>query len=520
MLVITTSAFAQNNRDAIDAFYIEREGDPLWISGYGLNRDGRELLEFLQGSWANGLNPEKYNVSKISHLLEIDDDEHENRLSDIEVLLTDGYVGYVRDMSGMRINAKANALNPKHWKQRVSAEEALSVLAAHKDDIDDFLETLEPQTGTYQSLKKELVNLAENTDFSRINSEKITLNGVLRPGFGNNSVTKLRQRFQIDAIDEDARYTYDPALVKAVMHFQDEHGLKPDGIIGKQTLRALNQSEQDKINQLIVNMERLRWVPNEKPDRFIVVNIPSYTLWAVDHGEVAFEMPVVVGSKKRKTLSFITQIHGVRFNPTWTVPKTIKKEDILPKLQEDPMYLSDKGMELYDGYGRDSVTLDPSVIDWSQVSIEDLAGFRMVQGTGATNPLGRFRVLMPNQHNIYLHDTNEKHDFVRVDRAKSSGCIRMKDPEKVADFIMNYKSGWNEGKMSKILKSQKTTDVYTDEGMPVYILYYTVWLGDKMQIVYGYDVYDDDRNILQDLQKLDGIPKFNHTDENIISAVD
>ncbi len=267
-------------------------------------------------------------------------------------------------------------------------------------------------------------------------------------------------------------------------------------------------------------MERLRWVADEKPNRFIVVNIPSATLWAIEEGQVAFEMPVVIGRKKRETLSFVTTIHGVRFNPTWTVPPTIKKEDIVPQLIENPGYLADKGMELYDGYGKDAPTLDPSVVDWANITESEMKGLRMVQIPGAHNPLGRIRVLMPNSHNIYLHDTNDKSLFWRADRAKSSGCVRLKDPEKVAEFVMKAKNSWNEKSLKKMLDKPKTSDIYTSERMPVYLLYYTTWIGDKGQIVYGYDVYDKDRELLQLIEKLDGIPFIRDNNSKVVQIVD
>ncbi len=507
------------HQDAIDQYYLAKEGKPLWVKSRRLNKTGKALLGVLEQSWMNGLNPDRYHVNEIKETLRYIG-RNSDEISEVELMLTDAYILYARDISGMRVNAYDVGLTPKHWKQSITVEDALLYLDGHKGDIAQFLLMMEPQANTYQRLKNELTDLIEEAQDTPVAYDHIHFAKLAVPGRGYNDIPKLRTRLGITDVEEENYYTYDPELVHAVKVFQEENGLKPDGLIGTRTLLALNQTRRDKINKLIVNMERLRWVADEKPNRFIVVNIPSATLWAIEEGQVAFEMPVVIGRKKRETLSFVTTIHGVRFNPTWTVPPTIKKEDIVPQLIENPGYLADKGMELYDGYGKDAPTLDPSVVDWANITESEMKGLRMVQIPGAHNPLGRIRVLMPNSHNIYLHDTNDKSLFWRADRAKSSGCVRLKDPEKVAEFVMKAKNSWNEKSLKKMLDKPKTSDIYTSERMPVYLLYYTTWIGDKGQIVYGYDVYDKDRELLQLIEKLDGIPFIRDNNSKVVQIVD
>ncbi len=512
------------NQTAIDAFYLTRDGDPIWIDRNKINDEGEALYGVLKQSWQNGLNPSRYNIAEIHELLS------EGRLStrlgeeeaiQLELFLTDGYIRYVRDLSGMRINAYDMGLDPKHWRQQVSAQDALALLPANHKNIEAFLNFQEPQTATYQALKSELTRLIQTMVNGDVEPPApITFSGLLRPGRGHENVPLLRARLNAPEVEEPDYFTYDPTLVEAVKLFQEAKGLKPDGIIGKQTLHVLNQSDYDKIKQLTVNMERLRWVADEKPNRFVVVNIPSATLWAVENGEVKIEMPVIVGRKKRQTLSFVTEIHGVRFNPTWTVPPTIKEEDIVPQLIENPGYLADKGMELYEGYDRDAPTLDPATVDWASMTDNDLHGFRMVQVAGAHNPLGRIRVLMPNRHNIYLHDTNNKSLFYRTNRAKSSGCIRMKDPEAIAEFALQNRKGWSHAKMKSVLAKSKTSDIYTPERIPVYLLYYTTWLGDEGQVVYGTDIYDHDKTLLQLIERLDAFPILDNSNINIAQISD
>ncbi len=523
MVCFSSAASAKplQNQGAIDAFYLEREGKPVWLDDTRIGKRGKRLLDILKKSWQNGLNPNSYNVAGIESIL--DQAGWRGRLDDVlalqlELLLTDSYVEYARDLSGMRIRARDLELNHRHWRKRMSAETALSLLTDGVRSTERFLRLLEPQTATYKRLKQELVALVEQDE--RLDPEPLRFKGLLRPGRGDSNVPKLRERFGLHGVAEEMRYTYDPILVDAVKAFQADKGLKPDGVIGKQTLHILNQGRTDKIRQLIANMERLRWVPDEKPDRFIIVNIPAARLWAVENGKVQFEMPVVVGRKKRPTLSFITQIHGVRFNPTWTIPPTILEEDLLPKLQEDPQYLTNKGIELYDGYEKDSPTLDPTVVDWASVTEEEWSQFKMVQVPGSHNPLGRVRVLMPNSHNIYLHDTYDRSLFHRSDRARSSGCVRMQDPERVAMFALEKRKNWSEKRMKDVLKTGKLKDIYTSERMPVYLMYYTVWIGDNNQIVYGQDIYGDNKKLLYLLEKLDGFAILSDPKTVLVHNVD
>ncbi|MGN7438299.1 MAG: L,D-transpeptidase family protein [Alcanivorax sp.] len=489
----------------IDTYYMTRQGEPLWLSGKRLSRAGKTVLKTLEGAWSHGLNPELYYVSDIEYILESDYANDPELLLKLELLVTSGLVRYIQDLSGMRVDAHALQLRPKDWNMRISAQDALSMIPENAEGIQEFLDGLGPQTATYQRLKEELKRFASKDDEQAV--EPIDFNATLYPGRGHENIPKLRERFGLQGNDTEARYTYDEALVNAIKEFQADHDLKPDGIIGNKTIFVLNQGKADKIKQIILNMERLRWVPDEKPDRFIVVNIPNAQLWAIENGEIAFSMPVVVGRKKRPTLSFVTEVHGVRFNPTWSVPPTVKKEDIWPKLKENAAYLSDKGMELRDGYQQASLTLDPQSIDWQGISEDELIALNMVQIPGDHNPLGRIRVLMPNEHNIYLHDTNDKGLFYKSDRALSSGCVRMKYPEKVANFVLRDVGSWDTTKADALIAAGETKEIYTRAPyITVYLLYYTTWINSDNKVVYGQDIYDWDQLLLQELEKLDGVP--------------
>lgn len=493
---------------AIQEFYQARGQKPFWVGEQGVNGDAQTLYDVIEASWMHGLNPKTYHFQQISALWGSDDYQSKAQL---ELLLTDSFLRYARDMSGMRVPASALRLDARHWKQRQGAVETLALLSGH-GSVSRVLTSIEPKGATYNKLKKELVRMVETGALDVAPVHKITLNGILRPGNSHRSILQFRKRLGLP-IPTRGKYSYDKELVAAITAFQRANGLPDDGVIGSQTVAMLNRSPKDKMYQIIANMERFRWVdlPSKDDGRFVVVNIPSATLWAIDDGDVALEMPVIVGKPERATRSFVTQIEGVRLNPTWTVPPTIKRSDILPKLKQDVSYLENKGIDLLRGYGSNTRRLDPNSIDWEEIKWQELRDIRMVQKPGNHNALGRYRVLMPNKHNIYLHDTNKKQYFSSPNRALSSGCVRMKHPDKMTDFILDAHDDWSKRRTKDVLYSGKKTDVEITQPIPVYLLYYTAWAGENGRIVLGHDVYKQDRKLIKLLRSIDGffIPRQN-----------
>jgi L,D-transpeptidase YcbB len=404
--------------------------------------------------------------------------------------------------TGARIRPADLGMDPLYWTEPLTTAQIFQLLKER--DFKDIIQNTQPQGTTYAKLKDELIRLAAEPEEPYAKVLPIDFGGLLKPGQRHKRVPDLRLRMGSQQQSEDP-LLYDDALFAKVVQLQEEHGLYGDGVIGPATLKAINRNRRDRMLQLIANMERLRWVEGTRPDRFVLVNIPSEKLWAIEGGKMLFQMDVIVGRPKRSTPSFITNITGVRLNPTWTVPPTIKREDILPKLQADPYYLQDKGIELVYGNGPDAQAIDPLGIDWNEIRQSDLHAMHMVQVPGAHNPLGRVRVLMPNRYSIYLHDTNEKYYFDRASRAISSGCIRMKEPDKMAAFILSGEEGWTAEKLEQAIAAGRTRDIIITEKIPVYLLYYTNWIDPEGRVVFGNDVYDLDEGLIQALTGVDGI---------------
>jgi L,D-transpeptidase YcbB len=515
--IIETSAIRKAgliDEQAIKTFFRQRGGSYYWQGMMGPTRDADYLVDVIGKSWTHGLNPEKYHYSDIKILMKKGD---RDSAAGLEILLTDAFIRYVRDMSGMRVSASAMGLDAKDWLQPYTIPQSLAFLNDVKN-IRGLLNGLPPQSQTYKALQKELIHLSDEPPASYEEILPISLNGVtLKPMQRHKNVPLLRERLGVKQQTEDASL-YDDRLAAAVIKFQHATGQPADGIVGPTTLKLLNRSRGQQLLQVIANLERLRWVDENRPNKFVMVNIPAATLWAVEDNRVVFQMPVIVGKKKRETQSFITEITGVRFNPDWTVPPTIKREDILPKLVENPNYLTDKGMELIHVTPEGAQTIDPLSVDWTTIAARDLASLEMVQIPGAHNPLGRIRILMPNKYNIYLHDTNQPEYFERAARAQSSGCVRMKEPEKMVEFVMDDEPGWDDKKMKSMLALGRTRDVKIAQPIPIYLLYYTAWSDENGRMIFGNDIYDQDKKLIQLLRNIDGIALPGHTEAASVSS--
>lgn len=475
------------------SFYTARGDRALWRDPKGGGTAGRALA-LLEESWTHGLNPEQYHVKELKTLAE---SPYGARAARLELLLTDAALRYARDMAGMRVRAEDLKLKPQYWRQPGEPAGLLERIGAARDPA-AYLAELKPQSALYDALRAELARLAQETGaYDHLLPLKFG-GGLFTPGSRHADVPKLRERLGVERRREGGgpETFYDDRTAAAVMEFQKRNGLEPDGVIGEQTLARLNQSHAGKIRQVVANLERLRWLDDSRPDRYVLVNIPSQKLYAFDEGKLAFDMDVVVGTPVRQTKPFRAEISGVRFNPRWNVPTSLKIKDFLPKLREDPSYMSDKGMEFIKGHGKDAVTLDPLAVDWNSVTPREMAGLRMVQSPGNHNALGRVRILMDNEYDIYMHDTNHKEYFARTQRTYSSGCVRLSDPEKMARFVLSGNEGWSDEKMRAVIRSGRTSDIPAAAKMPVYIVYQSMWLDAEGKLVYGADVYGQDKKLM------------------------
>lgn len=482
-----------HNGALLKAFYQDRGMRTIWLRGAtDFQPRAKAVVEILENSWTHGLNPDNYHVPRLAEMAAMG---HAMDKQEFDLLLSDGVIRYARDLTGMRGKHNPNDRADKYWRQPMEPQDILEKVVMAGDPVRQ-LQMLEPNGKLYQTLRSELAVLA----IAAQTEKTVAIPAGLKPGRAHKDIPVLREKLMSTAAVDQPEF-YDDALASEVMTIQRRNGQRADGVLRAETLKAINTPAKDKMVQIIANMERLRWMEQGRPDRYVLVNIPSASLWAVEGGDVKMEMPVIIGKTARPTYSFKTEITGVRFNPNWTVPPTIKTKDFLPMLQQDPEALVKRGIRItYKGS-----LVDPTKVEWATVTPKDLSMVRMIQDPGDDNPLGKVRVIMENPYNIYLHDTNHREMFDNDDRALSSGCIRVAEPEKLADFILKNNKDWSFDGMRKMIDSGRLRNVDSEEKIPVYITYQTIWLDSEGKLIYGKDVYGQDAKLAEILKQAQGI---------------
>jgi len=321
----------------------------------------------------------------------------------------------------------------------------------------------------------------------------------MKPGMRDRRISQLRKRLAITGDFKgpltDADY-FDEDLKAAVIRFQSKHHLEADGAVGKNTYAALNIPVKKKIDQIRVNLERARWVFHKLPPDFIAVDLAGFIAYNFRDDTRNWSSKVQIGKPFRKTPVFKSKIKYIVFNPTWTVPPTILKEDILPKIKKNPGYLRKMNISVIDRKGR---KVDPNRIKWSKYSKNPPYTFR--QEPGPHNALGRMKFIFPNKHFVYLHDTPSRSLFNRKDRAFSSGCIRVDKDLELAELLLDDPDKWNRQSIQELLDTNETRRVDLPKPKPVMLLYLTISFAENGDFILKKDVYERDGQVLEGLNE-------------------
>jgi L,D-transpeptidase YcbB len=323
---------------------------------------------------------------------------------------------------------------------------------------------------------------------------------TLKPGSVDTRVAALRLRLAAEefaAPPTTDPNTFDEGLANAVRDFQAHHGLGSDGVVGAQTLIALNESANELVDRLRVNLERLRWVLVERTPRFVAVNIAGYRVYYFDDDQVQWTARAVVGKRYRATPIFRADMTYLVINPDWTVPPTILRNDSLPAIKRDRAYLDKQRMDVIDRSGR---AVDPATIDWATVTPRSFP-YMLRQRPGPTNSLGRIKFMFPNEHFVFLHDTPARDLFDRTERAFSSGCIRLEHPLELAEILLRPDPKWTREALQSAIDAEKTQTVSLTRPLPVLILYLTaIAFDDGRDFTFLRDIYDRDEAVLSALK--------------------
>lgn len=461
----------------------------VWLRHGQLNNHGRQALSLIRSSALHGLDPDDYHLTSLQAMLK---QEPSVNAEEFNTLLTDGLLELIHDMAVGRLDP---SLADPEWHIPRDEVDPVALLhqAVQTPYLRNSLNALLPTASQYHQMTQALSHFTALK--ARGGWPKITLAAdKLKLGQSHPMVPELRARLAVENISLkrpalSSTDLYDEELVKTVHHFQQQHGLDVDGIIGPETLAALNMSVEDMINKIRINLDRFRWLPADLGQRYLLINLASYQLTAVEDDDIKLNMRVIVGRETRSTPSFSSTMSHIVINPYWNVPHRLARHDLLPKQKEDPDYFFLNEFNIF-LRGDDSGTLvDPYRVNWAFISASDFP-FRLQQRPGELNALGRLKFMFPNPWDIYLHDTPDKALFDEEKRNFSSGCIRVEQPLELAEFTLNRIDA--RASVISRIASGRNQGEKLNNALAVYAVYFTVW-PDEGEVRYSPDPYKRDQ---------------------------
>jgi murein L,D-transpeptidase YcbB/YkuD len=498
---------SQNNT-LLNKLYATRDYNPIFVTSENQVRMSA-LLNALEGSNYHGIPSELYGLKKLYS--DIDDLRSELKLGALEIELAKKFILYVKHM-------KLGVLDPKEINMRLIERESLETEKKISTQLDlklrkinfieiftefmitnpfKYLEQLQPQADDYKTLLKEKILLEKTLSLGGW-GETVAAD-ILRSGESGGEVTKLRNRLiRMGYLKKTYSPVYDSGLKSAVKKFQGAHGLKSDGIAGKITIAEINIPSSERLKLIVASLERRRWLNKPYDGKYVVVNIPEFKLRIVNKGETTYESKVVVGKNSPSTYTpeFSNKLKFLVINPSWYVPKSIVIEEYLPDIRENinassELFFTDKNGQF----------ISREIINFDEFDDEEFP-YGMKQPPSPNNPLGQVKFMLPNRHNIYLHDSPSKELFLEEERAFSHGCVRVHEPFKLAyeilkdniedpSFVLNY-----------LLKNTKEFKLTLKDDIPVHIVYLTAWSDSGDHISYRKDIYGRDSEIYQSLENI------------------
>jgi len=474
------------------AVYDARLYTPLWTEAAGA-----ELAQALQALRDDGLDPEHYNATAISQLSAMP--RTAETAADLELLRTDAFMRAAYDLRFGKVDRERHQV-ARDLARPVVGEDAVAAITELilSGRPRAALAGLRPDHFIYRGLVQALAQLR---GVQAVGGWPVVPAGpTLRLGDEDERVPVLRERLvmggDLDPEDVVTGNRFDEALDAAVRRFQHRHALNEDGAVGRATLAELNVPVEARIDQVRINLERARWFTHDLPQSFVAANIAGAKVYMVRDGDVIFETRAVVGTTYRSTPIFTDQMRYLELNPTWTVPPGIVG-DILNNIRRDPNYLRTMNMRVLDRSGR---PVDPATIDFSQYTARTFP-YVFRQEPGPLNALGRIKFMFPNQYNVYLHDTPSRELFAREDRNFSSGCIRVEDPIRLAELILDEPVRWSREAIEAAIATGQTRTIPLATPFPVLILYWTASADLHGEVHYYRDAYQRDASLLAALNR-------------------
>jgi len=492
------------NFTMLQHFYNQRHNRPLWLSSQGIKgKKVMQLLSAIQKDVTLAPNSPIHQEAKIikSKLTY----KHTNSsINQLELELTTLYYNFLQhtiygeiDWRAFEKYLDANRANgiDSNWR-RYPLHFDLNKLI-QQENVTDTLRHLIPTEYHYKQLLSALYHLYKikwQGGWGRLPAFRSLKKGVTTP-----MVSRLKKRLALSGDYKNcsqkvnANY-YGSCLEKAVKRFQKRHNTKADGVVGRGTQQLLNISVESKINRVLLNLDRIKWLPHNMTERHIVVNIPEYMLHYYEYGTEKKKLRVIVGDTKHPTPIFSDTLSYLTLNPYWKLPQKIIKKEVVPAMLKNPNYIKQHGIEMHETWEENSTLIPTKGIDWSIYLDEDVKfPYVLMQRPGSKNALGRIKFKFPNKFSVYLHDTPNKKLFKRKRRAFSHGCIRLSNPFSLLKSLAKNEPYITTESINTIIASKKKAEIDITKDLPIHLVYLTTWVDANNQLVFGDDIYQYDR---------------------------
>ncbi|CAG0933606.1 L,D-transpeptidase YcbB [Rhodocyclaceae bacterium] len=473
----------------IGRFYQKRAFRPAWSGAEGPTPLADALVEALRQADAEGLRSGDYHLEQIETGLAAARQQPylPETLADLDLLLTDAWLLYASHLLAGHVNPET--LGAEWYIRRPEADLVKRLRdALESGDIAGSLNALIPDGPGYGMLRhalKQYRDLAAQGGWLAIPDGP-----TLKAGDSDPRVTVLRARLIVTGELDPALAEgeeFDDEVEQGVIRFQQRHGLDPDGTVGPRTLAALNVTAEEREKQIVVNLERMRWLPAELGSRYIMVNVANFGLDVVEEGQPVLTMRAIVGRTYRQTPSFTAKMNHLIFSPYWHIPHSIAVKDLLPKIQKDRRFLAKQKIRVFRG----SSQINPASVNWRSLSEANFP-YRLRQDPGPLNSLGRVKFMLPNRFNVYIHDTPSRELFDKAVRDFSSGCIRIDMPVELAEYLLADDPEWTSENILAAMEQPREKLVRLRRPIPVYFLYSTAWVDAEGTIQFRDDLYGRD----------------------------
>lgn len=477
----------QSGPRALAEFYAARQWQPVWDESRF-----QSLLVELGGLLKDGLNPEDYGYSRLLRMpapvtaaQKADQDIFATRACLLALLHL--YRGKVNPAQlDPYWNLDMRELDPQQGLQRLQQ-------ALRDNHLEEVFDYARPDWPYYDQLRMALARLRQ------LEAEGgwplIPTGPTLKLGIQDERVALLRRRLQLGGLLPEGETAnpeqYDPELQHAVQRFQQEAYLDADGTVGRATLAELNVPLSQRIAQLRVNLERMRWFRSELQERAVIVDLAGYAIYYMQDGEMRWQSRVQIGREYRPSPVFQSTVSHITLSPSWTVPPTIYREDILPEVRRDPGYLSRRKLRVLNTAGQQ---IDASTVNWSRPG-----NILLRQEPGPDSALGELAIRFANPFAVYLHDTPSKSLFSTSRRSTSSGCIRVENIHELAVLLLDDPVQWNREALQHAINERKTRNVPLVQKVTVLLGYWTAQAHKDGHVSFRPDVYRRDPPLLKAL---------------------